>query len=191
MTTVRYRVGNMTVVRHRLKGTVEQNIKRLAEIMRRQIINGIRSPAVRELAEEIIRDVPERKRGQEIKAIHKWCIRNKKFTRDPRNIELLESPRRLVHEYRKKGVIRADCESLSTLQAALLGSLGHRTRVVIIDANPRTRSFSHAHTQVEHQGRWIDLDITRNGDIGWRARHTRHLIVDPVKGLSYHSRPLD
>ncbi|MBT9133155.1 MAG: hypothetical protein DDT33_01686 [Firmicutes bacterium] len=181
----------MTIVRHRLRGTVEQNIIPLAEIMRRQIINGIQSPLVRELAEDIIRNATERERGQEIRAIHKWCIRSKKFARDPVKIELLESPRRLAYEYRKKGVIRADCESLSTLQAALLGSLGHRARVVIIDANPRTRAFSHAHTQVKHQGRWIDLDVAKNGAIGWRGRHTRHLIVDPVEGLSYHPRPLN
>ena len=169
------------IIRHKLSGSVEANISKLAGIIKKQLSNGISSPAVRELAEDIVKNVPERDRAGEIKAVHKWCIRNKRFTRDPYSLELMESPRRLAYEYHKRGKVLADCESISTLEASLLGSIGHRTRVMLIDANPYSREFSHAVAQVHYQGRWVTLDTSRDGAIGWCAEHTRELAIEPER----------
>ena len=167
------------IIRHKLAGSVEANINKLADVISKQLANGISSPAVRELAEDIIKGIPERDRAGEIRAIHKWCIENKRFTRDPYSLELMESPRRLAYEYHKKGKVLADCESISTLEAALLGTIGHRTRVMLIDANPYTREFSHAVAQVYYGGKWVTLDTSRDGQIGWCASHTRELVIEP------------
>ena len=166
------------IIRHKLAGSVEANIDKLADIISKQLTNGISSPTVRELAEDIIKGIPERDRAGEIRAIHKWCIENKRFTRDPYSLELLESPRRLAYEYHKKGKVLADCESISTFEAALLGTIGHRTRVMLIDANPYTREFSHALAQVYYGGKWVSLDTSRDGRIGWCAPHTRQLLIE-------------
>lgn len=169
----------MKVVRHKLAGSVEANIGRLATIIKKQLEGGISSPAIRELAEDIVKEVPERDRAGEIRAVHRWCIASKRFTRDPYSIELLESPQRLAYEYHKRGKVLADCESISTLEASLLGSLGHRSRVMLVDANPFSRDYSHAIAQVRYGGRWVNLDTSRDGRIGWCVSHTRQYIIEP------------
>jgi predicted helicase len=134
---------------------------------------------VRELAKDIVKSVPERNYAMEIKAVHEWVSKHKRFTRDPYGIELIASPRRLAYEYHKRGKILADCEELSPLEASLLGALGHKTRVILIDANPWSREFSHAVAQVRYGGNWIWLDPTRDGKVGAIAAHTRELVIEP------------
>ena len=172
----------MKVIRHRLSGSVEKNMDKMANIISKQLRNGIASLEIRELAEDIIKDVPERDRMGEIKAVHEWLSKHKRFTRDPYSIELMESPRRLAREYHKRGTVMADCESIATLEASLLGSLGFSTRVKIVDANPLSKDFSHAYSQVRHAGEWINLDASKNGKIGWAASHTREYIIESGGG---------
>jgi len=168
----------MKVIRHKLRGTIEDNIGKVAEILKKQLHSGISSIEVRELAEEIVRDVPARDEAGDIAAVHNWCIKHLRFTKDPYQIELLESPRRLAEKYRKTGKIMVDCDSIAPLEASLLGSLGYRSAVVLIDASPFHRDYSHVVAQVWRGGKWISLDSTADGKIGWIAKHTREMRIE-------------
>ncbi|MBT9159931.1 MAG: hypothetical protein DDT26_01203 [Dehalococcoidia bacterium] len=167
------------ITKRKLRGGLEANIHIVADIIGKQIGRGKLAPQIRELAEDIVSNVPERNKAGEIKAIHNWLLTNARFTRDPRGVELMESPQRLVYEYRKRGKILADCESAAALHASLLGSIGHRVRAVLMDTNPLSRNFSHVIAQVYHSGQWVDLDASEEGRIGWSPKHTRRLVIDP------------
>jgi len=170
------------VIRHKLTGTLEENIGTVAQVLKKQLTTGISSIEVRELAEEIIKNVPARDKAGEIKAIHKWCVGHLRFTGDPYQIELLESPRRLVEKYRKTGKIMVDCDSIAPLEASLLGTVGHRASVVLIDANPLHRDYSHVIGQVWYGGRWVSLDPIADGKIGFAPKHTKELRIEANHG---------
>lgn len=168
----------MKVIRHKLAGTVEDNIGEISRILRKQLRAGIAAYEVRQLAEDIIRHVPARDRLGEIRAVHIWTVGHKRFTPDPYHIELFESPRRLVEKYHQTGNIMADCDSLAPLEASLLGTLGHRTAVLLIDANPFSNEYSHAIAQAWYQGNWLSLDPVADGKIGWTPKHSRERRIE-------------
>lgn len=103
----------------------------------------------------------------EAKAIHTWVKENVKWIRDTRGFETLQYP------YRTLAFGAGDCDDLSTLEAALMISIGVRTKFRAIAANPKNKeSYSHVYIMVDPFGndRFIACDPTvKSADFGWES----------------------
>ena len=101
----------------------------------------------------------------EIKALFKWVQQNIRYTRDPYRVEALHSARRML-------ALRAgDCDDMTILLAAMLESIGHPTRLIIIGPTQfQPNLFSHIYLEANLRGRWISLDATMPFPVGWAPR---------------------
>jgi len=173
----------MRVRKYGLQGGIEDNLPFIKEVLKRNLENGSEDIVVRKVAESIVRRVPARDKLGEITAIHNWVKNHIRYTGDPYGAELIKSPRRLLMDYaeaRQLGqlpVILADCDESSLLAASLLRSIGHAARVVLVDTNPFSHEISHAIAQVNHLGKWIWLETTKDKALNWVPNHTREVIV--------------
>jgi Transglutaminase-like superfamily len=128
-------------------------------------VDGARSTRMRDLAVSIVRDagVSAKDYLGEVAAMHRWvqdCIR---YTRDPVGQETIQAPTYTAFTQRA-----GDCDDFATLEAALLGALGHPSRFVTIGNT--TRAFSHVYLEAQVRGRWVPLDpIMAEYPAGWEA----------------------
>ena len=73
----------------------------------------------------------------EIKALFEWVQSNIRYTRDPHRVELLHSARRMLE-------LRAgDCDDMTILLGAMLQSIGHPVRIVVVGPNPSRPRIVH------------------------------------------------
>jgi hypothetical protein len=131
------------------------------------ILDGAKDFTVRQKAIDILmaRAVRPKDYLGEIKALFEWVQRNIRYTRDPFRVELLHSPRRMLE-------LRAgDCDDMTILLGAMLQSIGHPVRVVVVGPDPlRPGLFTHVYPEVSYRGHWIPLDPTMPHPMGWAPR---------------------
>jgi transglutaminase-like putative cysteine protease len=131
------------------------------------IRQGVKDFYVRQRAIDILlaRGVRPKDYLGEIKALFEWVQKNVRYTKDPFRLEVLHSARRILE-------LRAgDCDDMTILLGAMLESIGHPTRLVIVGPNPfRPRLFSHIYLEVHYRGKWIPLDATMPFPMGWAPR---------------------
>lgn len=112
---------------------------------------------------------------EEIKALFEWVRENIRYTRDIFRVELLHSARRMLE-------LRAgDCDDMTILLCAMLKSVGHPVRLVLVGFNPRKHElFTHIYLEVLYKGRWIPLDPTVSRPMGWAppAHHRKIFMID-------------
>jgi transglutaminase-like putative cysteine protease len=121
-------------------------LKAMREITRK----GKTNPAVFDLSREIVKNIPPKKWGQEVAAVFRWVRDNIRYIKDPRNIETLHTPEKIL-EY-----AQGDCDDQSILLATLLETIGHPARFVAVGFAPDT--FSHVYVETKIGNRWIPLD---------------------------------
>lgn len=133
---------------------------------------GARSVRLRELAASIVRDagVAERDQVGEAKALHAWVQERIRYVYSPIGAALLVYPETAAFVVKD-----ADCKVATTLEAALLGTLGIVSRFVVVGFPP-AGTWSHVYLQalVKEPGRknrtWLSLDpIVKNRPAGWEV----------------------
>lgn len=170
------------------RGTM-QTIKRMQAIIRA----GAKDFYVRQKAIDILLDSQVKPKDYlgEIKALFQWVQRKVRYTRDPFKVEVLHSPRRMLE-------LRAgDCDDKTILLCAMLESIGHPTRLVIVGPNPfRPRLFTHVYLECYFKGHWIPLDATMPYPIGWAPHVSVKKIIafnrqskTVINGLSRGTKP--
>jgi hypothetical protein len=131
------------------------------------ILTGAKDFTVRRRVLDVLmaRGVRPRDYLGEIKALFEWVQHNIRYTRDPHRVELLHSARRMLE-------LRAgDCDDMTILLGAMLQSIGHPVRIVVVGPNPmRPRLFTHVYPEVQCRGRWIAVDATMPHPMGWAPR---------------------
>jgi hypothetical protein len=116
---------------------------------------GVASAEVRRQALTIVQGVASRDQQGEIAAVLQWVKSNIAFRGEW--AETVQTP--LVTLQLRAG----DCDDQSTLMAALLGSLGYKTRFKTVAADPRAPyAFSHVYIEIFQRktGQWVALDST-------------------------------
>lgn len=105
----------------------------------------------------------------ELLAARYWVNLHVPYFKDPRNVELMRDPTALIEEIHRSPshVVRADCDEISQLLAALWLSAGHRVRLVTASFS-RDRSAQATHVFVGGEIPGTDPEI-------W-------VVVDPVAG---------
>jgi hypothetical protein len=154
--------GNVNVERSVLpeepEAAVDATVQRMREIA--MGVYGSRSAKIRALAINIVRQakVAEKDYYGEILAIHKWMQKNIRYIKDPINQETLSHPEELAFNTRA-----GDCDDMTVLEMALLGSIGIKSWPVVIGMKPGTFSHVYLRAQVpagRHRkaGKIINLD---------------------------------
>lgn len=133
-------------------------------LIKRYALEAQRDPSVRLLAEEIVSELGSKDYVSEIAAIYYYVLNHTRYANDPRTVELVRRPERIVAELIRGKTPSLDCDDLVVLQAALLLSLGREVRIVTI-AFRKTQyrgevQYSHVYLQVKEpsSGKWIVLD---------------------------------
>lgn len=125
---------------------------------------GVGSPEIRRQAIQIVQGVASRDQQGEIAAVLQWVKTNIAFRGE--YAETVQTP--LVTLQLRAG----DCDDQATLLAALLSSLGYKTRFRTVAADPSAPwAYSHVFTEVFQRktGQWISLDSTVPQSFpGWR-----------------------
>lgn len=98
---------------------------------------GQRSFALRERVEDVIRRVRPKDYWSESLAVYYWmCGPQFRYTRDPRRVEQVKDPMRLIEEIDKHGSCLGDCDDFATFGRAALGSIGNKTRFATVGFRP-------------------------------------------------------
>jgi transglutaminase-like putative cysteine protease len=128
--------------------------------MRRLAREGSMDPAVRQATERIVRQVFDHDFLSEYLAIFNWVRRHVRYVRDPILIEQVASPRATLQ-------MRAgDCDDMAVLIAAMIGSVGGRTRFVA-----GAYKYRNGRPVLEHV--WVEAHEPRGNN--W-------VVLDPVPG---------
>jgi len=135
----------------------DRGVEQTVRAMRRLIEQGKKDPVIRELAARIITtaNIPAFDFTGEARAVFEWVRQNLRFTRDVYGVETLQAAREIV----RLGI--GDCDDFTVLICSLLGTIGHKTRIVTISKPEDEKNFSHVFPQDYLQGVWITLDAAR------------------------------
>jgi transglutaminase-like putative cysteine protease len=163
---------------------------------------------LREKAESVVRQVRPKDYWSEVLALYYWlCGPEFRYTRDPERVELVKDPMRMLWELQTHGRALGDCDDLSTLLMALIGSLGGSTRIVTVGfrpvngklADPRIFDghdmnlitsphprlpgpFTHVFIQAKKpKGGWVTLDPVagpRTEDMHRKVKQVRFYVAD-------------
>jgi len=135
------------------------------DILVDQVWEGIQDPTIQQLAARIMQEynVPSRDFEAEASAVFNWVRDNIRYTRDPDALELFRKPIRTV----QLGI--ADCDDMSILIAALLGTIGHRLLLRVIGVTSAEPEHIYPLDQLppDNSTYYIALDATRSEDMGW------------------------
>lgn len=134
---------------------------------------GKRSVDVRRLVAHVLRrresdgtwSIPPRNWDREVNALFQYVIDNVRYTLDPIDLELFQSPARTL----QMGI--GDCDDVSILLGALLQHAGYPVRIRVIGMKG-AQTFSHVYLKVglppNQPFRWIPLDASREDKpAGW------------------------
>ena len=133
--------------------------------MRRLIEQGKKDPIIHESAANILRgaNVPAFNWAGEVRAIYNWVAQNIRFTRDVYGKETLHAAAEIL----RLGI--GDCDDFTILLCSLLGTVGHKTRILTISKPEDERHFSHVFPQVFLDGQWITIDAARRNPMMGRS----------------------
>jgi transglutaminase-like putative cysteine protease len=114
---------------------------------------------VRELAGNLVRDLPQYDNTGAVKALHAFvrdCVR---YTGDIAGVETLQTPKATL----ELGV--GDCDDKSLLLAALLQAVNLPARFVAIAMNDG--GYSHVLVETRRGNKWVPLETIRPVEVGW------------------------
>ncbi len=121
-----------------------------------------KDPGVRELATQLVRNLPQGDTTAEVKALHAFVRDRIRYTNDTRNVETIQTPQATL----QLGV--GDCDDKSTLLASLLESIGRPTRFVAL-AFGQPPKYSHVlvETMLGTNRQWFPLETIKPVEAGW------------------------
>lgn len=114
---------------------------------------------IRQLAESIVSNVPEKNFTAEAEAITEWVKRNIRYTLDPVDIEMVKAPDIVLSSG------QGDCDDKSLLLASLLESAGHPARFVALAFAPD--AFEHVYVETKVGPIWVGAETTEDVPFGW------------------------
>ena len=122
---------------------------------------------IRTLAEKLTQYIPEKDYKREVKAIYGFVTRRLRYTKDIHRVETVHRARDLLRRHKKA----ADCDDFVILTGALLQSIGHPVRIVIIGNNYKDKEdYSNIYLHTNVNKKWISLDGSVPGaKAGWEA----------------------
>jgi hypothetical protein len=145
----------------------DRGVEQTICVLKCLIDDGVKDPAINVQAIQILRDAGVANFGvlDRLQAFYGWISQPSNFLYVPDPIGPF-GPKETVRPARTLFRIKAgDCDDYSALLAALLGTVGIRSRLVTIAADPKSpNDFSHIYPEAEAApGRWVPMDAARPG----------------------------
>ena len=143
-------------------------------------------PRVRLLAEEIVNGLGPKDYVSEIAAVYYYVIGHTRYANDPRTVELVRKPERVVAEILSGKTPSLDCDDIVAFEAALLLALGREVRVITIAFQKMQHQgetqYSHVYLQVKEPrtSRWIVLDPVAAEETAQMLRQGKAIKIWPV-----------
>jgi len=137
------------------------------EVIKKLIDEGKKDIIVRTTAEKIVQYIQPKDYEREVKAVYNFVCHRLRYTKDIHRVETVHQARELLRRHKKA----ADCDDFVILTGALLQSIGHPVRIVIIGNNHLDKDdYSHIYLQVLVGKKWVALDGSVPGaKAGWEA----------------------
>lgn len=141
---------------------------------------GEQSLLVRQVTEEVVRELQPKDYLSEILAIRYWVAERCRYANDHLHVEYLRDPQRLCEEILSKGKAVADCDDIATLIATMGMQLGRKAKFVAVGFGaPRDYSHVFAMLQEPKSKTWIVCDPVAGTDEERMLRKvTTHTEVD-------------
>lgn len=133
-------------------------------VIREAVLESQQHFPVRQLAEDICREIRSKDYVSEMLAILHYVSSHTRYMRDPVTIELVRAPYVVVEELRSGKQPNLDCDDMTALICALLLAVGCKARVVTVAFKHQRyngeRQYSHVFAQGldPRSGKWITLD---------------------------------
>lgn len=124
---------------------------------------------VRLIALRIISKLAQKNRIGEIEALHNFVRDNIRYVHDVRGVETLQAPEITLQ------VKQGDCDDKALLLAALLESVGYKTRFRAVGFSGE--NLTHVLTDVFRGGEWIPLETTMNVEMGWEPNGVKSEMI--------------
>ncbi len=145
-------------------------ISRCAQLL---VEKGKRDPKIRMLAVKIVRNCKPKDYLCEAKTLHNWIKNdsNIRYVKDTFGVERFATVKRTLRE------AAGDCDDKSLTFSALAESIGHETRLVLVDSD-MSGKFTHVIPQVKVDNNWLFAETTKpNALLGWKPPMTRAYII--------------
>lgn len=133
---------------------------------------GKRDLKVRDLAVAITKQCKGKDYLCEAKALHAYVRDKVRYVKDIASVERFATPQRTLF-IEKAG----DCDDSSIALSALLESIGHETRLILVDPDLSGR-FTHVIAQVRLGDKWYWMETTKKVPFGWSPKFTISHIID-------------
>lgn len=121
----------------------------------------VSDPRVWRVARRIAAKTNSRDQAVLARAVRAWCDARYRYVRDPRRVELLQSPQRMLTEIANTGYFAGDCDEASIMTAALCTAIGIPCELHAISfraGKPLSHVFAIAYPD---RGAPVELDIVR------------------------------
>lgn len=129
--------------------------------------------SVRQVAQQVTHRCRPKDYSCEVTQIQHFVRDAIRYVRDVRDVETIQTPKRTLE------IRSGDCDDKALLLAALLESIGYRTRFEALGV--RNGDYSHVLTSVQLGRGWIPLEtILANVEPGWWPRDQTRLMVAHV-----------
>ena len=119
---------------------------------------------IRNQALHLVQELGQKHYIGEVRSIQEFVRDRIRYVRDINGVETLATPVNTLK------MAQGDCDDKSLLTAALLESIGHRTRFVAVGNSPGDYSHVLVETLVYMPGgvsRWIPVETTEPVPLGW------------------------
>lgn len=128
---------------------------------------GEQSMIVRQFVEWLVRDVAPKDYLSEILAVRNCFVQPSltrpwapmwRYLNDPRHVEMVKTPERMVREILEHGSTVTDCDDTSTAAAAFCLHMGREVELVAMGFAPQQLSHVAVRVKEPKTGQWIVLD---------------------------------
>lgn len=139
--------------------------------MRLLIKQGKRSPLIRDLAVEIVRQVPVKRFYLEVVAVYEFVNSRVRYTKDVWDAEMIQPAEWVLTK------AAGDCDDFTVAVCALLEAIGHRTRIVAVGRDAGCYSHVYAETLIGGK-KWIAVDATEDFGVGWHMPYVQRMEIN-------------
>ena len=116
------------------------------------------SPCVLTFARSLIRDIQTNNyRREHFNRIANIVLEKTVYVADPRGVEYVRSPVRMIMDINKQGYAQGDCDDCVLLANSLYNALGFDTRVVAVTLKGSDYP-NHVLSQIKFAGAWVWFD---------------------------------
>jgi hypothetical protein len=148
--------------------------------------DGERSVLVRQFTESVLLDIwPKDYLGQ-ILAIRNMLVQPSPFRKgvamfayanDPRHVEMVKTPRRMVEEIMQRGATTVDCDDISVMAATMAMVVGRRPQFVALGFEPDHLTHVALRVQEPKSEAWIWMDAVAGPREREAAERAKEILV--------------